>query len=86
MTYLRAIVTVFVPATNAHGSRVRAKAHDQKSVTVSWSHIMDADGNHEAAARKLAERAGWFEGKHRDLVGGNTLPDGKSRVWLLKSG
>lgn len=69
MTGYYAIVTKFVGPTNHRGSRVIARCIDTR-ITHSWDHRLNPDGNHMAAARKLADKLGWPE----PLLGG-ALPD-----------
>lgn len=69
MIVLRAITTKWLGPTNSSGSRVRATAHKGQggSVVHHWDYgiannvpgVSDIEGNHIAAARKLAERLGW---------------------------
>ncbi len=66
----QAIVTKFLGPTNHRGSRVKATA-DAGSVTVEWSHTIDAEANHKTAALALASRYGWPP----NMIGGG-LPGG----------
>jgi len=66
---LQAIVTKWLPLTSRCQSRIRATAA-AGSIIVPWEHGLNADANHAAAARKLAEKFGW-EGEWR----GGGLPD-----------
>lgn len=59
-----AIKTTFLGPTNTLGSRVKATTMDalkehRRTITLSWSHEMDGQGNHAAAAKALATKLGW---------------------------
>lgn len=55
---MQAIQTKYLGPTNVRGSRVKAIA-EAGSVTLSWNHSLNADGNHKAAAEALANKFGW---------------------------
>lgn len=69
MIILRAITTKWLGPTDRSGSRVKATAHSGPggSLTHHWDYgiandmrgVSDVEGNHIAAARKLAEKLGW---------------------------
>ena len=71
----QAIVTKFIGPGTVRGSRIKATAW-AGSCTVPYSHRLDVDGNHRAAAKALAEKFGWVA-EWRE----STLPDGR-RVYL----
>lgn len=77
----QAIVTKYIGATNSKPSRVKAIA-EAGSVTLSWDHASNIEGNHDFAAKALAEKFGWT-GKW--FCGG--LPDhsGNCYVWSTES-
>ncbi|WP_269929928.1 hypothetical protein [Aminobacter sp. HY435] len=60
-----AIKTAYLGYTNTRSSRVKASVMDsgrpgeQRTLTLNWDHLLDSVGNHEAAAKALAERLGW---------------------------
>ncbi len=59
-----AIKTAFIGATNYRGSRVKASTMDslkehRRSLTLSWDHSLDGQGNHQRAAQALAEKLEW---------------------------
>lgn len=72
----QAITTKYVGPTDTRGSRVIASC-DAKRIIVSWSHLMNVDDNHIAAARKLASELGWSGAWH----GGSTKGSGFCFVW-----
>jgi hypothetical protein len=53
---MQAIQTRYL--TNVRGSRVKAFA-EAGSVTLSWDHRLNPEGNHQAAAEALANKLGW---------------------------
>ena len=74
----RAIRTRYRGPTDTKGSRVRAWIADDgkplASVVVSWNYELDADGNHEAAARAVLAKLRKGKGGHHwprslELVG-----------------
>lgn len=73
----QAIETRFVPPTNHRGARVRVRCA-ARSMLVSWDHSLGVDGNHDAAAKALAERLGWRGSWHG---GGNA--DGSGNVYVV---
>jgi hypothetical protein len=54
----QAITTKSLAATNTRPSRVKASV-EAGSVTRSWDHSLDADGNHDAACVALLAKLGW---------------------------
>lgn len=73
----QAITTKYLPPTNYLGSRVRAKAQ-AGTIIKPWDYSLDADDNHMAAARQLAQQLEWW-GR---WVGGS-LPSGDGNVFVL---
>jgi hypothetical protein len=73
----QAITTRFIAPTNHRGARIKARAA-AGSVIVSWDYALNADDNHRAAAKALAEKFGWggtwFSGG---------LPDERGDVFVL---
>ena len=65
----QAIQTRYFGPSNVRGSRIKAFA-DAGSVTLSWDHRLNPEGNHIAAAKTLASKLGW----HGNYFGG-TLPN-----------
>lgn len=65
------IFTRYRGPTNMRGSRVTATTPNGLRATVPWDHALDADDNHDAAARKLAHAIEgmvrvWIRGYGRD--------------------
>jgi len=56
---MKAIKTKFIGPSNVKGSRIRASEPDGKSVTISYSHELNGDENHLAAAQALCKRMNW---------------------------
>lgn len=81
---MQAIVTKYLGPTNSRPARISATA-DAGRVVVSWDHALDIDGNHEAAARMLAEHLGWLDGY--TMVGGSLprIMGGNAYVLIPKS-
>ena len=52
---MQAIITKFLGPTNTRGARIKAAAM-RGSLTVSYDHSMDSEGNHVAAAKALKEK------------------------------
>jgi hypothetical protein len=55
---MQAITTKYFGATNYRGSRVKARC-EAGSITLSWDHALDSEGNHDAAALALIHKLGW---------------------------
>lgn len=55
---MQAITTKYLGPTNFRGGRIKAQAW-AGSITVSWDHALDTDGNHDAAALALVRKLGW---------------------------
>ena len=69
-----AIVTRYLGPTNTLGSRIKA-TNGSQTIRLPYDHVLTPDGNHYAAARKLAG--------HDNLIGG-VLPGG-NRAWVVMS-
>lgn len=74
---MQAITTYFIPCTNFHGSRIKAKSSSGLSVTLSWEHETDIEDNHERAVRALCAKLGW-----KGTLSQGALKDG-ARVWVF---
>jgi hypothetical protein len=55
----QAITTKFLGATNSRGSRIKATC-EAGSITLSWEYALGVEGNHDAAARALIKKLGWY--------------------------
>jgi hypothetical protein len=77
---MQAIVTKFIGPTNHRGSRIKATAQ-VGSLTLSWDHALNSDGNHRAAALALANKFKWLE--YSDLSEGGSLPAGNGECFIL---
>jgi hypothetical protein len=75
---MQAIITKYIGPSNVKGVRIKATCQ-AGSITLSWDHALNADGNHCAAAKALAEKWGWNFG---EWIGGQ-LPDG-SNAWVCR--
>ena len=71
---MQAIQTKFIPCTNFHPSRVKARA-EAGSITLEWDHALDVEENHEKAAKALQEKLCWVGTHYGKLVGG-AIPSG----------
>lgn len=65
----QAITTKFLGPTDYKGSRVKATC-EAGSVTLSWDHALNSDGNHEAACRALMAKLGWDGERAGGWLGG----------------
>lgn len=54
----QAIVTKFLGPTNSRPARIKATAA-AGSHTMPWDYSLNADANHQKAARLLVEKLGW---------------------------
>ena len=75
-TNRQAIVTKYLPATSSRGSRIKATAQ-VGSVTVAYDCDLDLEGNHDAAAKALADKYEW----PGEWFGGGS-PDGRGNVYV----
>ena len=57
---MQAITTRYHGPTNVRGSRIKATAA-AGSITLGYDHALTLDGNHEAAAKALANKFGWLD-------------------------
>ena len=80
---MQTIETKYLGATNYKGSRIKATQsanfgsdYKPKTITVHYDHALNADGNHQEAARKLKAKLGW-EG---EMHGGTTS---RGYVWVF---
>lgn len=76
---LQAIVTKYIGPSNVRGSRIKASAA-VGSLTVSYSHALNAENNHRAAATALANKYEWLD--NATLHAGGT-PDGFGYVFVM---
>lgn len=74
---MQTIITKYIGPTNFKGARVKATSTSGKSITVSWNHEMNADGNHRAAMIELLNRLDW---KVKQYARGNLT--GGAMVWV----
>jgi hypothetical protein len=77
---MQAIVTKFIGPTNHRGSRIKATAQ-AGSLTLSWDHALNSDGNHRAAALALVEKLKWTNLLY--LSEGGSLPAGNGECFVL---
>jgi hypothetical protein len=61
---MQAITTKFLGPTNFRGARIRASC-EAMTITVETDHGLDAEENHQRAARLLIEKLGWFHDEAR---------------------
>lgn len=54
-----AILTKYLGATNSRPSRVKAYTESGLQVTIPWEYGLNVEGNHLAAAQKLAHKMDW---------------------------
>ena len=79
---MQSIHTKYSGPTNTRGSRIRAIASGGGgSVSVPYDHDLSDDGNHDEAAKKLAQKMGW-EGT---VIRGGGI-GGKGNVYVFRSG
>jgi hypothetical protein len=72
------IYTKYIGPTNFRGSRIKATASNGAgSLTVSYDHALNVDGNHAAAARALAKKLGWH-----GRVSSGGAPGGRGNVYV----
>jgi hypothetical protein len=74
-SHRQAILTRYHGATNFRGSRISATCAAAR-VYFSYDHALNPDGNHEAAARMLAEKLEWPW-----VYAGGTLPN-QDMAWV----
>ncbi len=56
---MQSIETKFIPATNHKCSRIKAASSGGLSVTLGWEDALNADQNHQRAAKTLILKYGW---------------------------
>lgn len=56
---MKAIVTKYLPATNARGSRIAATDEDGNRLTVPYPHELSGEAVHRQAAEALCAKMGW---------------------------
>jgi hypothetical protein len=78
---MQAIITKYFGPTNFRGSRIKASC-EAGSLTVSYDYALNIDGNHDAAAKALAEKLGWTGDAFGALVGGG-LPNGRGNAYVF---
>ena len=73
---MQTIRSYFIPCTNFRPSRVKAVC-EAGSVTLSWDHDENIEGNHTSAVRALCKKLDW----HGTLAFGS-LRDG-TQTWVF---
>lgn len=68
---MKAIQVKYLGPTNHKGSRWKATAWPNLSVTLSYDYALDGEGNARTAANALAGKMGW-----RHPTGAGQLPNG----------
>ena len=57
---MQTIITKFLSPTNHRGERIKAKmSYGRDTVTIGYDYALNNEQNHLAAAKALAEKAGW---------------------------
>ena len=74
---MQAIVTKYIPATNCHGSRIKATCN-AGSITIPFPH--ESNEPHDVAAIALIVKLGWNDGRGRWY--GGSLPDGRGNCYV----
>jgi hypothetical protein len=74
---MQSIETKYIGPSNVRGSRVKATASGGVSLTLSWDDALNVEENHNAAARALITKLGWFRGveagdRYGDWFSGDT--------------
>ena len=77
---MQAIETKYLGPTNFRGARIKATAQ-AGSITIPWDHELNVEGNHDAAARALVRKWGWFGSWIR-----GALPSGRGNVYVALNG
>jgi hypothetical protein len=72
---VQAITTKYLGPTDHKGSRIKATCQ-AGSITLEWDSTLDSTANHDKAAVALADKLGWREGYHGDMVRGSPLDGG----------
>ena len=73
---MQTITTKYHGPGNVRGARISAKTTSGIKISLSWDYALDADENHQRAARALALKLKW-----RGQWVSGTLSDG-STVWV----
>jgi hypothetical protein len=76
---MQAIETKFFGPTNFKSARIRARCQ-ARTIFVAWDHALGIEGNHDAAAKTLAEKLGW----HGDWHGGGNS-SGSGNIYVVAS-
>lgn len=79
---MKAIETKYIGPSNVRGSRIKASAEGVKSVTLSYSHGLNSEGNHDRAALALAEKYKWLTDRQHVLARGGKA-DGRGNVYVF---
>lgn len=80
---MQAITTKYLSATDFLNARIKATCQ-AGTLTLPWDDALDSEANHDAAAIALADKLGWREGWHGDMVRG-ALPSGNGNVYVFTS-
>ena len=56
---MQTITTKYHGPGNVRGARISAKTTSGIKISLSWDYSLDADGNHQRAARALALKLNW---------------------------
>ena len=71
---MQAIITKFLPPTNARGARIKASCV-ARTLTAPYNHALSGQAAHREVAEELARRLEWDEPHYGKLLGGQ-LPSG----------
>jgi hypothetical protein len=66
---MQAIRTRYHGPTNSRCSRISAKC-EAGSISVSYDHALNIDGNHKAACDALRKKLGWMTEYYKPMIGG----------------
>jgi hypothetical protein len=77
------IITRYHGATEYKPSRISASAEGVERIYLPYNHHLTAEGNHAAAARELATRNGWEEGRKIERTDGIELHNGKGYAFVF---
>lgn len=78
---MQAIITKYIHPTDTKQARVKASCQ-AGSVTVSWDHALDVDGNHDAACEALRKKLHWLAPHYGPHVSGG-MPDGTGNAYVI---
>jgi hypothetical protein len=78
---MKAIQTKYLGPTNTRGGRIKAFDNNGNQRTVPWNHVLNAEENHQEAAKALASRMLWnpkalYTGQLKDTYVHLLLPQG----------